>query len=377
MAISTQLKENISRAKAQLIVTQPFIASILLRREIIWTDRISTLAVDPKAQLYANPKFAEKLGVPELIFGLAHESMHIVFQHALRRNNRDAKGWNWAADAVINDTLKEAGIGELISGGVYVKGAKDKTTEQIYEELESQEQKACGGIGQDLIDDPNMSEAERKQVEATVKIEIAQAAQAARMQGKLTGVFERLVEEILTVKTPWHEILERWMVNISKQDYSWSRPNRRHIAVDATLYLPTLASRATMGEMVLGIDVSGSIGEKELAFFGAHLNRILEVALPEKLHVVYCDTDVSRTLELVPEDLPVQLKSVGGGGTDMRKILEWVDTQGIDPACAVVLTDGYTPWPDVAPDYPLLWAITTNVVAPVGETVHFELGVEQ
>jgi len=53
-----------------------------------------------------------------------------------------------------------------------------------------------------------MTESEIKEQEAHVKIEIAEAAQAAKMRGKMPAVLQDFVADIIESKTPWYDILE-------------------------------------------------------------------------------------------------------------------------------------------------------------------------
>jgi len=369
---------KLTRAKAALVLDHVFFASILLKRQLIETKTVQTLAVDARGQIYYNPDFCESLSVPELVWGLAHECMHVMFLHAMRVGDRDKKLWNYATDAVINDTLTESRVGTTIKGCVNMPGSKDKTSETVYDELPPQQSGGSGagggssgqydnGLGDEFVDGPPLSEAEQSSIAAQVKVDIAEAAQAARMQGKLPKHLERLVDQILAVKTPWHDILERFMADVSSQDYSWSRPNRRYIA--GGMYLPSMRNEATMGEMAIMVDTSGSVSAKELALFGGHINRVLELCKPEKLHVIYADAAVNKHVEFTPDDFPITLEAIGGGGTDFRPAFDYLDERGIDPACAVYLTDMYGNF-GVERDYPVLWAAITDVVAPWGETVH-------
>ncbi len=87
---------NIEKARAQIVLYHPFVASILLRRPFIETRDIPTLAVDGKARIYYNPDFVAKLTVPQLIWGLCHEVFHVVGQHSIRKGNRNPKKWNFS-----------------------------------------------------------------------------------------------------------------------------------------------------------------------------------------------------------------------------------------------------------------------------------------
>lgn len=367
---------NMEKAKTQLVLSHPFFASILLRGKLIESKDIPTAAVDARGTIYYNAEFMNSLSLQEVVFVLAHECMHKILQHFLRLGNRDPRRANYAQDAVINDILKDSGVGSMPENCVNMPGSKDKTWEEIYNDLP--EKPSSGGsymdgdgIGPDQLSGSSpLTQAEISEIEAAMKVEIAQAAQAARMQGKMPAGLQRFVDSVLHVKTPWHTILERFMTALTSADYSWAKPNKRYAGHG--LHLPSIASEPTMGELVLVVDTSGSIGPRELAYFGGHLNRILETCRPEKVTCIYCDSAVNKVATFSGDDLPVQLEAVGGGGTDMGAALAYIDEQGIEPAVTIVLTDGYTPWPASAPDYFLIVACTTDTDVPIGEVLRLE-----
>lgn len=377
---------KIAKARAQIVMDHPFVASILLRHPIKPREDIPTLAVDGRGQIYYNPKFVDGLTVPQLVWGLSHEVLHRVGQHASRMQGRDHGGWNWAADAWINDTLDAANIGTRIDNCVNRAGSKDETVENIYATIPpgdkgggsgqgggSGSPLAGDGLGDDLLDEEQpQTESERKEQEAQVKLEVAEAAQVAKARGKLSAPLAKIAAAIIDVKTPWYEILERHMTGFVRGDYSWRRPNRRHIGND--IYLPSVGVVPKMGEIVCQVDVSGSVSQKELEYYGGHLKRIIEQCHPERVHVIYTDTQVQHhdTFEV---DEEVKITHGAGGGTDMREGFNYIDREGIQPEVVITLTDGYTPFPDDQ-RYPSIWVISSDVRAPdvAGETVHFEMG---
>ena len=181
----------------------------------------------------------------------------------------------------------------------------------------------------------------------------------------------KIVADILHVKTPWYDILERYMVSMTQGEYTWLRPNRRFVGLGH--YLPSTGSVATMGEIALVVDISGSISKQEIDHYNGHIARIVELCQPEKVHVLYTDTDVHKH-EVFERGAEVSISHYSGGGTDMEAAFDYMADQGINADCAVVLTDGYTGFDDNrAPDCPVVWCISTKVEAPYGETIHFEL----
>jgi predicted metal-dependent peptidase len=371
---------KLEKAKAQLVLDHPFFASILLRKELRMSKAIPTLGIDAQGNIYVNPDFIETLDVPQIVWGFCHEIGHWIGQHFPRRKHRDHKRWNYAGDAWINDWLKDCNVGTPIPNTVNMPGSYAKTVDEIYDNLPEQDGKGKGpgngpgydnGLGDEFVGEDELTDAEINAIEAEVKVTIAQAAQAAKMQGKLSAAIARVVDEIINVKTPWYEILERFMIGFTKNEQSWKRPNRRFLPLD--IYLPSIQSTPSMGEVVVEIDTSGSIGQRELNEFSAQLNRLVDLCRPEKVHVVYCDSEINHVDEYTMDDLPIKMEPHGGGGTDMTQVFKWIENEGIDPDCVVVLTDGYTPYPEEE-KYPTVWAMTTDQVAPAsaGTTIKLE-----
>jgi len=363
--------DKLTKAKTQIILYHPFVANILLRHEIEVTTRVPTLGIDRDGKIYVNPDFIEGLTVQQIVFGLWHETFHRLMMTHVRQEHREHKLWNIANDAVINETLALDGIGELIPNIVRYPGAHAMSAEKVYEELMDKREEGGnqpggypgiegdgeGGIGIDVMDEgAPITESERRRIETEIKEEIASAAQAAKSQGKMPGGIGRLVDEILNPKTPWHEILERWLLQKQKNDYSWAKANRRYIAQG--LYMPSLDG-VGMGEIALVIDTSGSVSPHELAHFWANIRKIASDLSPTAVHMVYVDAEVSEVLTFT--DLPDKAPPfTGGGGTDMRVGIRYVERELAQVDCMVLLTDGYTPWPTTRPEVPLIVATTSD-----------------
>jgi predicted metal-dependent peptidase len=376
---------KMDKAKAQIVLDHPFFASILLRRKMVETRSIPTLAVDGKATIYYNPDFTEKLTVPQLVWGLCHEVGHVIGQHANRVGSRNRKKWNYAGDAWINDTLDDSKIGQRIPNCVDMAGSKDLTVETIYDNLPDDGGGGGGGdgddsgsgsgdpsdgIGDDIIEGDGgrpMTQDEIREIDGEIKVQIAEAAQAAKMRGQLSSTLAGIVADILNVKTPWYEILEKHCVSRVNQGQTWRRPNRRFEDV----YLPSVDKLPQMGELVVQVDVSGSISKQELDHYAGHLSRIAEQCRPEKVHVLYTDTEVKRHVEFECGE-EVTLEFFSGGGTHMPAGFDYCDEQGINPDVFVCLTDGYTDFGE-AQNYPIVWCISSDIEAPHGENIHFEM----
>ena len=370
-----ELQRKVGKAKSLLILDHPFFGTACTKRPIIYTDTVPTAAMSATGQMYMNVDFCAPLTVQQLMFLLAHEAMHYMLAHGLRRGHRDPQAWNVAADKVINDTLIDAGVGDFIDGGITLDGAREMAAESLYDETDDGDGQGPGGLGNDIGDPTDadgqpLDDATIHQLEAEAKIDAIQSAKAAKAVGKLPASIERMVEELINVSTPWYDILERFMAGKIKDGYSWNRPNRSFIA--RNIYIPGTDYVPKMGPIVIGVDTSGSIGPDEIAMFNGHINRIIDTCNPEVVHVVYCDSDVAGVDEYTPEDFPVTIQCKGGGGTSFKPVFDWIDNNAIDPECVVYLTDGYGDQSEFTTNHETVWLTTGTEAFDWGHVIKFE-----
>lgn len=368
------IMRRVAKAKSLLILDHPFFGMACSKRPIIYTDTVPTACMSATGQMYMNPAFVDPLTVRNLMFLLAHEALHYMLCHSLRLGTRDAKAWNVACDKVINDTLIDAKVGDFIDGGVTLYGARDFSAEELYDDADA-DGPGPGGIGSDVgspCDDGGqaLDDSQIHQLEAQAKIETIQSAKAAKAVGKLPGSVERLVDQLVNVSTPWHEILERFMIAKVKDGYSWKRPNRRFI--HNNIYIPGVDYTPRMGPVVIGADMSGSIQQPEINMMNAHINRILGTCMPEAVYVVYCDTRVQGVDEYTPDDFPVRLEAKGGGGTSFKPVFDWIDDNAIEPECVVYLTDGYGDQNTFTTTHETVWLTTGTTSFDWGTVIKFE-----
>ncbi len=371
--------QKIARARAGLILDQPFFGALALRQVLRENPSIKTARTDGQTLEY-NPTFIDSLPLEQVKGVLAHEVMHVAAAHHSRRQDRQKRRWNIAADYAINDLLVQSGFA-LPAGALRGMGT-DKSAETIYNTLpddppggQGQGDQDPGGCGE-VCDAPGTdgqaaSPGELRQAEAESKVATSQAAQAAKNMGTLPAGLARFVEEVLEARVPWREVLRRFVDQTARNDYTWTRPNARYMAQG--LYLPSLYSQE-MAPIVIAVDTSGSIRQEELSQFSAEITTIIQDTRSHAT-VIYCDTDVAGVEEFDPEGLPIVLHAAGGGGTDFRPPFAHVDTEGLTPGCLIYLTDGEcSRFPD-APEYPVLWALTgssRHFSPPFGEIIEIK-----
>jgi predicted metal-dependent peptidase len=109
--------------------------------------------------------------------------------------------------------------------------------------------------------------------------------------------------------------------------------------------LPAL--RRPVPELAVVCDTSGSMSEELLAMALAEVEGLLRaLGMARQLRVLACDAAAGPAQRVSSAR---QVTLTGGGGTNMGAGLAAAYALRPRPAVAVVLTDGYTPWPDAAP----------------------------
>jgi len=312
-----------------------------------------------------------------------HENLHIVLRHMLHGIDmfrEDRQRANKAADYVVNDiimNIKDKNLVKLPEGGCYDPKYHNMNMREVYKLLEEEE---CGGGGggdsgegeqqsgggeysfdeHDTEGDGNpMTPEKAKEVEARIDRALREGALLA---GRLGIDLPRAITDILNPKVDWREVLRDFVSSATKgkDEYTWRKFNRRVLPND--LYIPTVENE-TIGEIVVAIDTSGSIGEKELNEFASELVSICEAVSPEAVRVLWWDTKVHGE-QLFKDDyqnIGAMLKPLGGGGTKVSCVAEYINKKKVNAECVLVFTDGYVEsdveWQISAPT---LWMVTEN-----------------
>jgi predicted metal-dependent peptidase len=256
---------------------------------------------------------------------------------------------------------------------------KGKSAEEIYTTLYVKKQKdQQGKQGAGPQPDPPplvqvQAAEDPRQAETKTRVEVLQAAQAAKAMGDTTDGIISLAKQLVDEALPWEVMLRDFMERACKNDWTWKRPNRRYI--QAGIYLPCMAG-VEMGELVVGVDTSGSLSDAWLSKFGSEMAAIVEELKPAKVTVIYCDTKVHRVDEFEHGD-DFELHAVGRGGTSFAPVFEYIEQEGITPAALVYFSDMECNRYGADPGCPVLWLSTGGLGygrPPFGDVVRLSDG---
>lgn len=411
-------ERRVQKAKVSLMRHPKFalLSGILMVGKTSVVDDMPTAATDGRDERYGR-EFVKELRDPELAFVVAHEAGHKMFRHLVtwrKLYDEDPALANMACDHVINLMLRDIDPAEqIIAMPKYKDGPmkgkpmgcldvrfKGLNAKQVFDILKKERESGsgdCEGSGgggggssgsgsgsqngsggfdeHDWGKAKDMTTEERKELERDIEQAIRQGAIAAqKIAGAGAGGMDRALMELLEPKINWREVLREFVKSIcaSKDRSSWRRVNRRFIGND--VYLPTLVGEK-VGHLVIAIDTSGSVGGRELAVFLTEVKGIAEEVNPERVDLIYWDSEVAAHEEYTDPSAIVQsTKPRGGGGTSPSCVSTYLNDKRITPEAIIVLTDGVvgSDWGNDWPA-PVLWCITTpNITAANGTTLNIK-----
>ena len=402
--------DRIITARIGLLLRHPFFGNMATRLNIVAADEwLGTAAVDGR-NLYYNTQFFNAMNNKEIEFVVAHEILHMVFDHMGRRDDRDPVIYNISADYIVNNTLVRDGIGtipsivqcyqdfkyegwtsEEVYDDVYQK-AKDMGDEylkQLGEMLDEHLESEVDGEGTDADDNrsedsngnatsskkPTYSKEEMKKIKDEIKENMISAAQSAGA-GNVPAEVARMIKELTEPKMNGRQILRQQIQSIIRSDYTFSRPSRKGQMSGAIL--PAMDFQDTI-DLAVAIDMSGSISNKQGEDFLGEVKGIMEEYQDYNIKVWCFDTNVYNEQDFSSdngEDL-LDYEIIGGGGTDFMANWTYMKEQDYVPKKFLMFTDGYAwdSWGD--PDYcDTVFVIHShhdkNLQAPFGQTAHYE-----
>ena len=330
---------------------------------------------------------------------ILHENLHIGLRHHLHGADmfkEDGEKANKAADYVVNDMITEISkkypeLVQLPRGGLYDPQYHNMSMREVYKLLKSKKgggggggkpdkegEKGSGSGGGEYEFDKHdfgkpMTQEEAKEMDGKIDRAIREGALLA---GRLGIDLPRSVTDLLNPVIDWKKELADFVTSSckGKDEYTWRKFNRRLISND--IYLPTVENE-TIGEVVVAIDTSGSIGQQQLNEFASELVSICEAVSPDAVRILWWDTKVHGEQLFTDnyDQIGSMLKPLGGGGTRVSSVAEYINKKKINAECVLVFTDGYLEsdvvWNISAPT---LWMVTENRnwTPPSGKKVFME-----
>lgn len=375
-------------------------SGVLMMGENSVVDENITAYTDGVNKRYGREFLKKVCKTQEELNGLIlHENLHVALRQLLHNRDlfkEDMKLANMAADYVVNDmivNLKDKTLARLPDGGLFDPRFHNMNMREVYRALKEDQDKQGGsgekgdgspsnsGEGEYSFDEHDVSKAmegmtpeEMKALDNRIDRAIREGALLA---GRLGIDLPRNVTEILEPKVDWRSALAEFVASTTKgkDEMTWRKFNRRMLPND--IYLPS-PENETIGELVLAIDTSGSIGQEQINEFATEIVSICESVTPDRVRILWWDTLVHG--EQVFEqghynEISTALKPLGGGGTKVSCVSEYINKHRINAECVLVFTDGYVEsdikWNLSAPT---LWLVTHNKswTPPAGKKVFVE-----
>jgi predicted metal-dependent peptidase len=397
--------DRIIIARVGLLLRHPFFGNMATRLRIQAADEwCPTAAVDGR-NLYFNTQFFNAMNNKEIEFVIAHEILHCVFDHLGRRDDRDPKLYNIAADYIVNNLLLRDRIGEnpsivdCFQDFKYEGWTSEEVYDDLFEEAKKNGEEYLKQLGE-MLDEhldmegdgdeegdskgegkskgkgrPKYSKDEMDQIRDEIKEAMIQASQTAGAGNTPAGV-QRLIKQLTEPKMNWRELLRQQIQSTIKSDYTFARPNRKGWHTGAIL--PGMNFQDTI-DLCICIDMSGSIGNDQGKDFLGEIQGIMDEYQDYRIKLWCFDTSVYNEQDFSADggkDL-LDYEILGGGGTDFMVNWQYMKEHDIQPKKFIMFTDGYAwdSWGD--PDWcETIFIIHSNhnknLEAPFGITAHYD-----
>ncbi|MBW2981938.1 hypothetical protein KY343_03605 [Candidatus Woesearchaeota archaeon] len=415
-----ELNERVLANRIKLQKEKPFFAYLILNLNIQEMDKErekmmkaagmpTSAGVDGKGNLYYCKSWFNKLDDEQMKGVLCHEVLHVALQHCLLRTGKKhyPQLWNIAVDLAVNNILTNDGMslpnegivpynnvyefkdekGKKIKGKngsqIVVKDIDKKSAEMMYDELKrkfpkkwlknmkgfdghiivqvgdgKEGESGKDGKGNKVI---KVSQKDFDKIAKKWKKAVVNAAAHCKQRGDLPAGIARMIDDLLDAKVNWKHMLQKYITSMIPFDYSYTLPHKK--SVSSGFYMPHMLRE--MLDVVVSIDTSGSIQQKELTDFVSECVAISKSFVNLKMTMVICDCEIQEVIEVTNGNVAkiLAMKIKGGGGTSHQPVYEWVKKNKPNARILVNFTDGWTEFPekkDVSYNLKSLWVITED-----------------
>ena len=109
-----EVHDRVIVARVGLLLRHPFFGNMATRMRVQSCDDWCPTAATDGRNLYYNTQFVNMLTNKQIEFVIAHEILHCVFDHIVRREDREPRVYNIACDYLVNNLLVRDKIGERV-----------------------------------------------------------------------------------------------------------------------------------------------------------------------------------------------------------------------------------------------------------------------
>ena len=391
-----QIDHKLAAARLWATSRYPYLASALFASPTLAAPDLGRVIIDRWWRVHADPQVVADATVAQLGGELLHLTCHVLRDHATRADTMglgdqaELHHWVDAADAEINDDF--AADLDRVEAPVTPTDLicdEGRLAEEYYRRGEVREGATndCGSGAHGLSpgweppppsdrSDPGVDQSDQQLIRRRVAADVAGAPADTVAPG-----LRQWAEQELGPGVDWRvelaACLRRSLSTVAGAvDYTYRRPSRRAAATPGVV-MPSLMRPAVSVAVVC--DTSASVTELQLATAMAEVDGVLRATGTRSVTVLAVD-DAVNAVTTATSGRDVAL--IGGGGTDLTIGLDAALELRPRPQVVIVLTDGFTPWPETAPaaevvvalldgDAPLdpppppAWARSVAVPAPV------------
>lgn len=377
----------------KMMIEDPYYGFLLTTVEREYSDKVPTLAVcfDERmnSRLLVNREFFDKFNETEKLAMLKHELLHLAFKHPIMKDSfPDDTLFNIAADLEVNGYIN--GLPPFVLHAQDYGFATRQGTSYYYSKLANPDNSSGGNEGpnkkgdsgdagsssgtgdgqqqeqnssripqdKDILDDHSVwkdtAEIDKELASELINNKLLTAAESIKGRGNVPGELKSIIEDLqkpLKRVFDWKKMLRRFIGNSYDER---KKPSRRK---ESRRFAGSCGSKHMKRSCILvGIDTSGSVSDKELHEFVSELTYMYKANTD--IYVLECDAAIHRQYWFKPGCI----KGVTGrGGTSFDPVVDYYKEHYKQFDTLIYLTDGEAPYKHLRiPQNNMLWIISSQ-----------------
>lgn len=365
----TEIQDSLIKTAKNMILKEPFYGLFFVSVDKIFDTRFNFIAAvgrtDIAYRLIINPNLWFELTEDQKLGTIKHEMLHLAFNHLISFDHlTDIKLKMLAADLEVNqyidssllppDVITLNSFNDLnlpVKAGIieYYKLLK-KAEEEGNENLNNIKNSISQQEANMWTDFNNIPSVEKSLIEKQIEHQLKEVAQSVKSRGlvpaELKGIIDKVVEP---ERFNWKAYLRRFAANSNKiyTKKVRSKPSKRF--EDS----PGLKIKKK-NHLLVAIDTSGSVSDKELQEFMSEINHIHK--LGSEITIIHADAAISYIGKYKPSE---KIQIHGRGGTSFTPVVDYYNANINKYDTLIYFTDGEGDTSN-DPIRKVLWVITNT-----------------